>query len=155
MRSTLRSVLVIALPLALSARVARADGDQHAPSQPGKAAAHAALSDGADVPATPPELPQHASDQARRALANAAFGKKGEAARKAHAQADQHGADAAIAAHADAADRAAQGSVAAAARSANADSRTAAAQARASAAKANGSGHPNGTTPNPLTGTRP
>jgi hypothetical protein len=117
----------------------------------GKAAAHAALSDGADLPATPPQLPAQASDQAHQALANTAFGKKGQATSRAHAQAQPHAVDDAGAAHANVANRAAQGSVAAAARGANADGRAAAGQARATTAKANAAGH----TTRPITGGRP
>ena len=49
----------------------------------GKAAAHAALRDGADVPSTPPRLPHSASDHAREALANPAVGKKADGDRPA------------------------------------------------------------------------
>jgi hypothetical protein len=121
--------------------LARAAGSDIGASQPGKAAAHAALNDQADIPATPPQLPLQASDRARDTLANTAFGKKGRAAAQTHSEAEHRANTDARDAHADAADRAAQGSVAAAARSANADSRAAAGQARANSAKAAGGGH--------------
>jgi hypothetical protein len=114
----------------------------------GKAAAHAALRDRADVPSTPPRLPQSASDHAREALANPAVGKKAEAAGRVRAEAQLHISDEARAARADAANRAAEASVAAAAHNANADAAAAAGQARASAAKANGAAH-RGTTGHP------
>jgi hypothetical protein len=117
----------------------------------GKAAAHAALSDGADVPAHPPQLPESAADRARDALANTAFGKTGQAQRRARTEARERAAADARSAHADAANQAAQGSLAAAARGANADGRAAAAQARASAAKENAAAHRS----RPLTAERP
>jgi len=113
-------------------------------SQSGKAAAHAALADQADLPATAPQLPVQASDRAHDALANTAFGKKGQAASQAHSEAERHANRAALDAHAAAADRAAQGSAAAAARSANADARAAAGQARANSAKAAAAGRRSG-----------
>jgi hypothetical protein len=126
--------------------------DDRPAAHPGRDAAHAALLDGADVPATPPALPAAASDEARKALANTAFGKKGEAERRAHASARKHASDAAADARIEAANRAAQGSVAAAARAANADARVAAGQARATAAKTAAAGHKS--TP-PVTGSAP
>jgi hypothetical protein len=115
-------------------RFAAADDTNGA--QSGKAAAHAALADQADLPATAPELPLQASDRARDALADTAFGKKGRATSEVRSEAEHHANIDARDAHAAAADRAAQGAAAAAARSANADARAAAGQARANAAKA-------------------
>ncbi len=114
----------------------------------GKAAAHAALRDGADVPSTPPRLPQSASNHAREAQANPVASKRAEATGRVRAEAQVHVSDQARAARADAANRAAEASVAAAARSASADVGAAAGQARASAAKANGLAH-RGTTGHP------
>ena len=139
--------------LVFSAAVARAD-DRAAATESGKAAAHAALSEAAELPAEPPKLPALAADGARKAQADTTFAKKGEATRRAHSQAAQHVADDARSAHIDAADRAAQGSVAAAARSANADDRAAAGQARAQAARANAAGHLPGAT-HPVPGAHP
>lgn len=110
-------------------------------SQSGKAAAHAALDEQAELPAMPPQLPAQASDRARDALTNTAFGKKGAATAQAHSEAERRANKDASDAHAAAADRAAQGSAAAAARNANADARAAAGQARATSAKAAGAGH--------------
>ncbi len=95
-----------------------------------------ALADKATPPATAPTLPSTASEHAVNALANIAFGKKGEAERLAHSQAGKHGGDAADDALADAANRAAQGAAASAAGAANADAHAAAGQARASTARA-------------------
>jgi hypothetical protein len=120
------------------------------PAAPGRAAAHAALSDGADLPARPPQLPLQASDRARQTLANTAFGDKGAAAvSAAHAEAQSHAGADALDAHLDAASRAAQGSVAAAARNANADARMAAGQTRATSAKASAASRRIGGTPPP------
>jgi hypothetical protein len=115
-----------------------ARADDQSTSHPGRDAAHAALLDGADVPATPPTLPATASDQARKVLDDTAFAKKGDAERRAHARARKHANDDAADARAEAVSRAAQGAIAAAARAANADARNAAGQARANAAKAAG-----------------
>ena len=100
-----------------------------------KAAAHAALSDDAGEPAvkaTPPTLPSTASDHARNALSNIAFGQKGAKERAAHSRAGQHADDQA---GDEGASRSAQGAAASAARSANADSRAAAGLARAASAR--------------------
>jgi hypothetical protein len=129
-----------------------ARADDPPASHPGRDAAHAALLDGADVPSSPPALPAVASEQARKTLSDTAFGKKGDAERRAHARARKHADDDAAETRAEAANRAAQGAIAAAARSANADSRNAAGQTRASAAKASAAGHR--TTP-PVTGGAP
>jgi hypothetical protein len=112
--------------------------DDAAMSAPGKTAALAALSEGADVPARPPRLPELPPDNALDALANAAFGRKSETAGRTRAEGHEHAADDARAAYVDAAVQAAEASVAAAARNAIADVRAAAGQARASAAKADG-----------------
>ncbi len=98
-------------------------------------AAHDALADKADVPAKPPTLPSQASDRATFVHENIAFGKKGEAMRAAHSEAENHGTTDADAARADAASHAAQGAAASAAGAANADAHNAAAQARGAAHK--------------------
>jgi len=98
-------------------------------------AAHDALADKADVPAKPPTLPSQASDRATFVHENIAFGKKGEAMRAAHSEAENHGTADADAARADAASHAAQGAAASAAGAANADAHTAAAQARGAHSK--------------------
>jgi hypothetical protein len=110
---------------------------------PGKAAAHAALSDGAALPAAPPTLPAQASGSARNALSQKAFGKQGSesSAAEAQDQAARHAHDALLDAHVDAASHAAQGAVAAAARGANAEVRAAATQTQSNSAKANAAGH--------------
>jgi hypothetical protein len=139
MRISTAGRVIAFLLVAVGPGLARAAAVEAAGRSPtGKAVAHAALADQADIPATPPQLPLEASDRARDALGNAAFGKKGEAASQAHGEADRHANRDAIDAHATAADRAAQVSAAAAARSANADARAAAGQARVNAAKAAG-----------------
>jgi hypothetical protein len=149
---TAARVIAIAA-LTFAAGTARASDVDKGGSQPGRAAAHAALSDGADVPATAPQLPLDASNQAARTLTSKAFGKNGETVSQAHAEADRHAGTDASEAHVDAALRAAQGSVAAAARSANADARAAAGLARANAAKANAASHRTGAAS--TTGARP
>jgi hypothetical protein len=143
---TASRVIAIAFLAGTSGSAAASDTNG---SQSGKAAAHAALAEQADLPTTAPQLPLQASDQAREALANTAFGKKGQAAAQAHSEAERHANRDALDAHAASADRAAQGSAAAAARGANADARAAAGQARANSAKA-AAGHRSGSS---LTGT--
>ncbi len=111
------------------------------------AAAKAALADRADLPATPPTLPDQASDKAKAALENTAFRKKGDdAARTALDRASQHGSQDAVDGRAEAATRSAQGAAASAAKSANADSAAAAGQARAAAART-AAGVPTGSIP--------
>jgi hypothetical protein len=134
--SSASKAVIMALFTLWTAGSARAADDTK-----GKAAAHAALEEKADVPATPPHLPDAASDRARAAVGGGGAGTRGEAARKAHAQGQRNAGDDDRAAHADAANRAAEGSVAAAAKNANADSHAAAGQARAAAARAKP--HPN------------
>jgi len=112
---------------------------------PGKAAAHAALREGADVPPIPPKLPELPAPKARNAASTTTAGKEAETTGKARAQAQKHAADDSRAAHIDEANRAAQGSVAAAAGNANADAHAAAGQARAAAARANAAAHGKGT----------
>lgn len=124
-----------------------ARGAAHAAPGSGKSAAHAALADAADLPATPPRLPLQAADEARSAQSGRAFGGRGDAARRAHEQAEVHAADQANAARTEAASRAAQVSAAAAIGNANADARAAAGQARAATAKANGAAHGQGGRP--------
>jgi hypothetical protein len=117
--------------------------DDVAASHPGRAAAHAALTDGADLPATPPSLPAVSSDGTRRArqsavLANGGNGtKRSDSAREAESQADQHANVGARLTREEIAKRVADASIVAAVRSAAADQHAAAAQARATSAKAN------------------
>ncbi len=101
-----------------------------------KAAAEAALAAKAEIPATPPTLPDQASANAKTVLENTAFGKKGDAERAAHSQAGQHVGDDAVDGRTEAATRSAQGAAASAARAANADVHAAAGQDRAAAARA-------------------
>jgi hypothetical protein len=101
-----------------------------------KAAAHASLIERADVPQQPPRLPDGVVEAPRQRAPGIVAGKRAEAARKAQAEAQLQGEDAAHAAHVEAANRAAQGSAASAARNANADEHAAAGQARAQAARA-------------------
>jgi hypothetical protein len=130
------------LSLLLGAGPARANeqlpiGDQGRAK--GKAAAHAALDEKAELPTVPPQLPDQAAqatEKARAAPGKNAFGAKGDAVRRAHGQGQRQAAEDAKAARVDAADRAAQGSASSAAKNANADSHAAAGQARAAAAKA-------------------
>ena len=129
--------------------------DDVAASRPGRAAAHAALTDGADLPATPPSLPAVSSDGTRRAresaaLANGSNGaKRSESAREAESQADQHANVGARLTREEIAKRVAEASIVAAVRSAAADQHAAAAQARATSAKANAkaAGPPSGLHP--------
>ncbi len=107
-----------------------------------KAAARAALGDGADEPdvkATPPTLPGTASEHAQNALSNIAFGKMGAKERAAHSQAGQHAADQA---GDEGASQSAQGAAASAARSANADSHAAAGLARSGSVRGAPAGTP-------------
>jgi len=133
---------VCALPLTAAFASANDDftaGDGRAK---GKAAAHAALDEKAELPVTPPQFPDQASDKARAALGKTAFGAKREAARQARGHGQQQAGEDTKGARLDAADRAAQGAVASAVRNANADSHAAAGQARAAAAKAAHAPHP-------------
>ncbi len=107
-----------------------------------KAAAHAALSDGAGEPAvkaTPPTLPDTASSHAQDAFSNIAFGKMGAKERAAHSRAGQHADEQA---GDEGASRSAQGAAASAARSANADSHAAAGLARSGAVRGAPAGTP-------------
>ena len=125
--------LIACSALLLVAGAARADD--------ARAALHDALETQAAAPATPPKLPDSASDRAKYVQQNIAHGKKGEAERAAHAHDD------ADAARTDDATKSAQGAAASAAKSANADSHAAAGQAQATKArggKVPGSGGPNG-----------
>jgi len=106
----------------------------------GKAAAHAALDQKADVPPTPPQLPDQASDRAQLVHLKTAFGAHGEAMRDARAHGQRKAGDDGRAARADEANQATDGAAASAARNANADSHAAAGQARAAAAKAKAHG---------------
>jgi hypothetical protein len=115
---------------------ARAAEDDSAAHRPGRAAAHAALIDGADLPTTPPSLPELALEAPRRAPEPGSLAKKGELAREADSQADLHAGDNGRAARDEAANRIAQASLVGAVRSAAADERIAAAQARTTNAKA-------------------
>lgn len=98
-----------------------------------KAAAHAALSDGAgesDVNPREAILPDKASPKATNALSTIAFGQKGAKERAAHSKAGERAGDQA---GDEGLSRSAQGAAASAARSANADSHAAAGLARAGA----------------------
>jgi hypothetical protein len=125
-----------------------ASEDDGAAHRPGRAAAHAALTDGADLPANPPSLPDLAADGPRRAPDSATIGKK-DSAREADAQADQHASESARAARDEAANRIAQTSLVGAVRSAASDGRAAAAQARTNGVKAKAGGKPGGMPPHP------
>jgi hypothetical protein len=126
---------------ALTAPALRAE-DIQARSGPGRTAAHAALSDGADLPAYPPTLPELASETARHATEKTALGKRGESLREAQAQAAQRAVDGGRAARDEAVNRAAQTAIAGAVRSATADAHAAAGQARVTSARARASGRP-------------
>jgi hypothetical protein len=141
MRALVRIATVAGALWALTGAVRAAEDSGGAP-RPGRAAAHAALTDGADLPATPPSLPELLPDGARRTPDPATLGKKAEAAREAQNQADQHANDGAREAREDAANRAAQSSIVGVVRGAAADARAAAAQARTNSAKARASTHP-------------
>jgi hypothetical protein len=109
---------------------AETDGDA------AKEAAHAALADRAEPFATPPALPDSASQRAK----DVSFGQQGarkqaDAAANAHGEAGKQTQDAARDAGVDDANRAAHGAAAAAAGAANADSHAAAGQARGAAAR--------------------
>jgi hypothetical protein len=124
---------LVTAPL-LSSAAASDQGAAHVHSA--KAAAHASLTERADVPDHPPKLPDGLPEAAQRALPDAALRKKGDAVRRAKDEAQRGADDAAHAARADVANKSAQGSAASAARSGNADERAAAGQARARAARA-------------------
>jgi hypothetical protein len=126
-----------------------ARGDEGgAATEGGKATAHAALEEGADLPAAPPWLPTQASEQPRAGIDERTMGGKREATRKALARAAERAVDDGRSAHLEAASRAALASVAAAARSTSADSRAAAGQARTAIVKASARGH--GSTGSPV-----
>jgi hypothetical protein len=147
------AALVVALAaLTGTGSAAEDDGAEH---RPGRAAAHAALTDGADLPANPPSLPELAPDGSRRGPDSAALGKKTDSAREAARQADQRASDSARVARDEAANRIAQTSIVGAVRSAASDGRAAAAQARATSAKAKAAGKPGGMPPHPTPGGRP
>jgi hypothetical protein len=136
----LSPVRITALVLAVSALTAtgRAAEDESAAHRPGRAAAHAALTDGADLPANPPSLPDLALEGARR-VDPASVGRKPDTTREAASQADQHASANSRAERDEQVNRIAQSSVAAAVRSATTDARVAASQARTSGAKAKAS----------------
>src|SRR3954465_6644547 len=117
------SLLVVAPGLASAQDAGSPDADEQV---------RAALEDRAEAPPTPPELPTTASDQARKAHAEIAFGQRGEAMREAHREAKQRGEDRAKLAR----EEAAQHEHAAAA-SANAENHRAASEGAASRARAN------------------
>jgi hypothetical protein len=120
---------------------ARADDKTDHESATG--AAHEALADKAEPPATAPTLPKQASEKAQNALDNIAFGKKGRMERAQHAQngdvertkSDTGDRESGDADRDGAAERSAQGAAASAAKNANADGQAAAGQARATSAR--------------------
>ncbi len=121
-----RTVLLLAAAATMAlARTALAADD----ADPTKAVDDA-LAEKALPPAKPPVLPSTASDHAVSAHDDIAFGKKGEAERTAHSEADKLGQHDATDARADAANRAAQGAAMSAMGSANADAHAAAGMAR-------------------------
>jgi hypothetical protein len=130
----------VAAAVVATASVAAASLDDEGGVRSAKAAAHAALIDRADLPDHPPRLPDNLAEPPPRAVPGGRGhdDNRGQAIRKAKAEAQQQADDAAHAARADVANRAAAGSAAAAARNGNnADERAAAGQARARAAHAN------------------
>jgi len=150
--SVARAISLAALVSALTG-VAVAAQDGVPGQRTGKAAAHAALIDGADLPANPPALPDLASERARGAVDETGTSKKSDSARDAQNQAEQHAVDNARLSHDEAADRAAQTSITGAVRSAAADSRAAAAQVRSNNARAKGPGKPATMPPHPTSAT--
>src|SRR5262252_10976887 len=122
MLSPLRITAVILAVSALTA-TGRAAEDEGAAHRPGRAAAHAALTDGADLPSNPPALPELSLDGPRHAPDPANLGKKADATREAASQADQHASDSARGARDEQATRLAQSSVVAAVRGAALDAR--------------------------------
>lgn len=135
----IRDLVLTCLVTAGLPAVAAQSGQPASGERPGRAAAHAALDARADLPAAPPALPTQASDRARGALSETAFGKK--AAVAADAQAAQHAHDAVMDAHTAAASSAGQGSVVEAARAANAEVRAAATRARSTSTKSDAASH--------------
>jgi hypothetical protein len=121
--------------LATRPEMARA-GDRATKSEAGRAAAHAALDEGADLPSSPPQLPELGSVRGREAQVPAPAVKKAGTGGKAGAEAHGRAAVDARAAHLEAVTRAADESVAAAAHGAMGEERSAAGQARAAAAHA-------------------
>lgn len=96
-----------------------------------------ALEKQADAPRTPPTLPEQASDRAREVHETIAFGKKGEAQRAAHRQAEEKGSERAAAARNEAAERAARGAGVSAEKAARAAEKAAAGMARSEEARGN------------------
>jgi hypothetical protein len=140
---------IAALGLAVSALTGtvRAAEDEGAAHRPGRTAAHAALTDGADLPANPPSLPDLSLESPRHGLDPASGARKPDATREAASQADQHASESSRAERDEQVNRIAQSSVVAAVRSANSDAHVAAVQARTSGAKAKESAaHGTGTT---------
>jgi hypothetical protein len=138
---TFLRISVVALALAALTGAGRAAEDDGAAHRPGRAAAHAALTDGADLPANPPSLPELALDGARHTPDPAGLGKKPESARQAASEADQHANSNALTSRDEQANRIAQSSLAATVRSAANDAHVAAAQAQSNTAKAKGAAH--------------
>jgi hypothetical protein len=130
-----------------------ARADEKTDHESATGAAHEALADKAERPATPPTLPTQASARANYVQQNIAHGKKGMEERTQHAQngdvettkSDTGDRESGDADRDGAAERSAQGAAASAAKSANADGQAAAGQARATSARggsAPGSGKP-------------
>jgi hypothetical protein len=138
---TFLHISALALALAALTGTGRAAEDDGAAHRPGRAAAHAALTDGADLPSTPPSLPDLSSDGARRVPDPANLGRKPDLGREAASQAAQHANDNARTSRAEQASGLAQASLAAAVRSAANDAHVAAAQAQSNSAKAKGAAH--------------
>ncbi len=146
--NTKRTMLMLAAAAGFAfALPAIADDDADA-----KNAADAALADKAEIPAKPPTLPSTASDRATYVHDNIAFGKKGEAERLAHSQAEKQGKSDADDEAKDAANRAARGAAASAAGAANADGHSKAGHDRENAARGTQGSSP--TTSLPTTGRR-
>lgn len=125
-----RTILFLAAAGVMLAAPALADSDSDATK-----AADDALAEKATPPAKPPVLPSSASEHAVNAHEDIAFGKKGEAERVAHSQADKMGHHDAAEARADAANRAAQGAAMSAMGQANADAHAAAGMVRSEEAR--------------------
>ena len=139
--SVARAMSLAALVSALTG-VAFATQDGVPGHRTGKAAAHAALMDGANLPANPAALPDLASQPARGAVDETGTSRKSDSARDTQNQVEQHAVDNARLSHDEAADQTAQTSITGAVRSAAADSRAAAAQVRSNSAKAKGPAKP-------------
>jgi hypothetical protein len=140
MLPSLRITALLLTAVALTG-VGRASEDESAQHRPGRAAAHAALADGADLPANPPSFPDPSVDGTRHPPDPGTLGRRIDSARDAENQANDHANDRARTVRDEEANGIAQASAVAAVRSATADAHVAAAQARTNAANAKGAGH--------------